>query len=143
MAVSISMAENDIVMDDSVALVVDNDPLLRQYINTILHTDGFQSLEAASGAEAFRLVRALHTQLDLIVSDIEMPDGDGLWLTSLMAKEYPGVPCLLISGFEQPVVPLNAGFLRKPFLPSDFLRAVRRLLARHPAPAGASCGSAA
>ena len=127
----------------SVSLVVDDEPLVRHYMSTILRTEGFRTLEAASGAEALRLVKVLGGRLNLIVSDVHMPDGDGVSLVSLVGEEYPAIPCLLVSAFEQPVVPMNAGFLRKPFLPSDFLRAVRRLMARHPAPAGASCGSAA
>jgi two-component system, cell cycle sensor histidine kinase and response regulator CckA len=143
MAISTARTENEITMHDSVALVVDDEPLLRHYTSTILRSDGYRVLEASGGAEAFRLAKALGGRLDLIVSDIQMPDGDGISLVLALAKEFPAIPCLLVSAFEQPVVLKNAGFLRKPFLPSDFARAIHRLMARQPAMARAPCGSAA
>jgi two-component system, cell cycle response regulator CpdR len=140
MAVSGSGAKNNIVMRPAIALVVDDEPSVRHYIGMVLRGDGIQTLEAASGTEGLHLVCELQGQLDLIVSDIQMPDGDGNWLACSVAKEYPAIPCLLVSGVEQRHASVNAGFLQKPFLPAELLQMVHRMIARGPV-AGALCGS--
>jgi CheY-like chemotaxis protein len=61
-------------MQDGFALVVDGESTVRHHISAVFCSDGFKILEAAGGAEAFRLVQTLHGRLDLIVSDIQMPE---------------------------------------------------------------------
>src|ERR1700675_4545169 len=60
------------------SLVVDDDPDIRAYIKQILKRDGFETLEAGGGNAALEIVKLLDGCLDLIVTDIQMPEGDGL-----------------------------------------------------------------
>ena len=60
------------------SLVVDDDPDIRAYIKQILQGEGFETLEAEGGNAALGIVKMLSGGLDLIVTDIEMPEGDGL-----------------------------------------------------------------
>ena len=61
----------------------------------------------------------------MIVSDIQMPNGDGLSFAHAVKNLFPDVPVILLSGEAKP----EAGFefVKKPFLPATLMRAVRKL----------------
>jgi two-component system, chemotaxis family, sensor kinase CheA len=60
-------------------LVVDDSPLTRELISALLEAVGYDILTAADGVEALHLLS--HSQVDLVVTDLEMPGLDGLELT--------------------------------------------------------------
>lgn len=59
-------------------LIVDDEPLIREILVTELQDAGFQVLEAESGNSAIRLLE--QTKVNVIISDLRMPDGDGFSL---------------------------------------------------------------
>ena len=66
-------------MGDRVCLVVDDEPAIRAYITTILQSTGIQSLEAENAVEALRILQRLGGQIDLLITDIQVPgDMDGV-----------------------------------------------------------------
>jgi len=67
-------------MANRVSLVVDDEASVRSFISAILRRDDFQTVEAEDGAQALRFLRELEGDVVLIVSDIDMPNGDGLTL---------------------------------------------------------------
>jgi len=81
-----------------VALVVDDLLAVRAYIAMLLGLAGFDTVEASSGHEAWKLVTEAKGGLDIIVSDVRMPDGDGCALARSVQAKYPDLPVLLISG---------------------------------------------
>ena|ERR1035438_6813865 len=107
-------------------LVVDDEPAVRGLISAILREEGFQTLEAGDGTQALQIVMALDGEVDLIVSDIQMPNGDGLSLARAVGVSHPEVPIILISGHVKP----DAGFefVQKPFSENVLLKAVRSML---------------
>jgi len=109
-----------------VSLVVDDEPSVRRYVSTILQREDFRTLEAEGGTQALQIVEELGGGVDLIVSDIQMPNGDGLALAHAVKNSFPAVPVILVSGYARP----DAGFeyVEKPFLPATLMRAVRKLL---------------
>ena len=66
-------------------------------IASILHMEHFQTLEAGA-YYAFQIVQNLAGGLDLIVSDIQMPNGEGLSLACALRNSFPAVPLILVSG---------------------------------------------
>jgi DNA-binding response OmpR family regulator len=98
------------------------------YVTTILREDDFQTLEAEDGARALEIVKDLGGGVDLIVSDIQMPGGDGLTLANAVRNCFPAVSVILISGHGTP----DTGFeiLTKPFSPGALLQAVRSVFER-------------
>ena len=98
------------------------------YVTTILRGEDFHTLEAEDGAEALEIVEDLGGGVDLIVTDIQMPNGDGLTLANAVKNSFPEVSVILVSGNPQP----DAGFeiVPKPFSPGALLQAVWGVLAR-------------
>ncbi|PXX89716.1 hypothetical protein DIT71_14490 [Marinobacter vulgaris] len=114
-------------------LLVEDDASLRALLAEELEVDGYRVSCAGTADEGSRL--ALDTGPDLIVSDLRLPDGDGLSILRQLQAEGRSVPFVIITAFgtvDQAVEALKAGaddFLTKP-LSTDHLRLkVRRLLA--------------
>lgn len=110
-----------------VSLVVDDEASIRKYVSTILQREDFRTLEAEDGAQALQIVQELGGSVDLIVSDIQMPNGDGLTLARAVRKSFPAVAVILVSGNAKPDAAFE--FVEKPFSPSAILQAVRKVLA--------------
>ena len=114
-------------MGQRVSLVVDDEPSVRKYITAILQREHFQTVEAGDGAHGLRIVQELGGDVVLIVSDIQMPNGDGVTFAQAVKAAFPAVAIILVSGEAAPN--LEFGFIRKPFQPSALLKAVRELVA--------------
>ncbi len=126
-------------------LVVDDDATVRHVIRRSLEQAGYDVREATNGAEAFRALCAAH--FDLVITDILMPDRDGLEVIILMRKQAPGTKVIAISGATDAPFLLSAtglgaaGVLAKPFKPDEMLTLVKDLLGPSPSPAHPSCGA--
>jgi two-component system cell cycle sensor histidine kinase/response regulator CckA len=107
-----------------VSLVVDDEPSVRRYMSTILQREDFRTLEAQDGAHALQIVQELGGGVDLIVSDIQMPNGDGLSFAQAIKATFPAVPVILVSGNARPDADFE--FVKKPFLPATLLSVVRK-----------------
>jgi two-component system, response regulator PdtaR len=110
-----------------VSLVVDDEPTVRRYVSTILAGEHFQTLEAEGGAHALQIVQELDGGVDLVVTDIQMPNGDGLSFAQAVRNSFPAVPVILVSGNAKPDTCFE--FVKKPFLPATLVNVVRRLFA--------------
>jgi PAS domain S-box-containing protein len=110
-----------------VALVVEDDPLVRAMATRGLAEAGYVTLEAAHGRAALELVRGHGEQIDVVVTDIGMPEMDGYQLARYLAAERPDLPVLFLSGYGD--VDTANPFLQKPFSPDALVRKVGELLA--------------
>ena len=79
-------------------LVVDDDPGFRKLLETILRGEGYEVESAAKVADARRLCAAM--RFSLVVSDLKLPDGDGLDVQKWFAEQTPGTPFVLITGLD-------------------------------------------
>ena len=107
-----------------VALVVDDEPLIRQLIRSILRRHGWRTIDAASGEEALAISAA---QPDLLITDHNLPAMSGLELAQAIRRQAPDVPVLVMSGGDgvgRLAANLGYQFIRKPFDFEDFLAAV-------------------
>jgi two-component system, response regulator PdtaR len=81
-------------------VVADDEPDMRDYFLKILPRLGHQVLAAAqNGRELLEQVRALHP--DLVITDIKMPDMDGIDAATQIYRDYP-VPVILVSAYHEP-----------------------------------------
>jgi CheY-like chemotaxis protein len=119
-------------------LVVDDDEQVRLLICMVLEGQGHEIETAANGASAIQMSRA--RRFDLVVTDIMMPQGDGLEVVMSIHRESPDTKLLAISGFGVQSGPWqieyltaasklgNASTLKKPFTAAELEEAVSRLL---------------
>ena len=77
-------------------LIVDDDPLIREMLATVLRDAGYETTCAADGREALELFDA--SPADLVIADILMPDGDGMQAIRKLRRRRPGIKVLAISG---------------------------------------------
>ncbi len=83
---------------DVVVLVVDDEDALRQAIVFDFNRKGFQVLEASSGNKALEIVKK--TKVDIVLTDVRMPDGSGVDLLNQLRQLNPGLPVVMfITGF--------------------------------------------
>jgi len=116
-------------------LVAEDDPDLRALMVRSLTDRGYRVSEAGSGAAA---EHALTTgrPLDLLITDVVMPDGSGPTLVETLRAIRPEVPVLMISGYTEgrmETIPTGCRFLAKPFTPQELAVVVRATLDARPA----------
>ena len=104
-------------------LVVDDDAAVREILVELLADSGHRVREAGGGAEALRLL-AEAPDVDLVISDVQMPEMSGFELADQLAARHDGVKVILISGYY---VSHDAGWrvLRKPFRMHELEAAVQ------------------
>ena len=116
-------------------LVVEDEPLLRDFVSSVLGQAGFDVIDASSGDEALRLVKARH-DVCAVVSSVSMPGAiNGIELAHRIRKVRPRVGIVLISGRTVPTggeLPYGVLFLSKPVRAVTLLRLLRQVLDRIP-----------
>ncbi len=112
-------------------LVVDDDPLSREFLLEAVTTLGYDAEEASSAAQALELVRDLRP--DLVLSDLRMPGMDGVELVAALQRDYPELPTVLVTAHgtvEAAVEALRLGaedFLLKPCSPDTIELVIDRI----------------
>ena len=100
-----------------IVLLVEDEPLVRLVTAEILADAGFRVIEAAGAEEALKVLKA-GVEVDVLLSDVEMPPGmNGYGLAWEIHRLHPEVAILMTSGREWPGqndLPPGAAFLAKP-----------------------------
>ena len=114
-------------------LVVEDDPHMRHLLKIILEKNLYKVIEANDGDEALAC-RKKSSDIALIVTDIKMPQRDGMELLKTTVEKYPDVKVILITAFgemEQYLDAMNMGafeYLNKPFKNQQLLDMVKLAL---------------
>jgi CheY-like chemotaxis protein len=77
-------------------LVVDDDPGVRDVIRSMLESAGYSVLAAENGKEAMKILRS--TRVDLILTDLVMPEQEGIETIKTLRREYPDLKVIAMSG---------------------------------------------
>jgi signal transduction histidine kinase/CHASE3 domain sensor protein len=118
-------------------LLVEDDEEVRQVATRILRRNGYRVLEAGNGADALRVCENEPDPVDLIVTDIIMPEMGGTELAARIREKQPAARILFTSGYTEDAVVrqsfLHPGeaFIEKPFTPELLARKARELLRPH------------
>ncbi|MBN2343349.1 MAG: response regulator [Deltaproteobacteria bacterium] len=115
-------------------LVVDDEIPIRRLTTRILDKYGYHVLEAESGEEALRILLQKKGKIDLLLTDLVMPQMDGLKLQKEVQKTFPNVKTLIMSGYEAEhvkhyyLVKQKQEILLKPFTVSMLTSTVKQVL---------------
>jgi len=111
-------------------LIVDDDDALRESLEMVLASEGYDVIAARDGASALTAIDA--GPVDIVLTDIRMPGIDGLELLPQIARRIPGVAVILMSAFGSGDLAVEAmrrgayDYLAKPFQPSEVLLTLRK-----------------
>ncbi len=113
-------------------LIVDDEPLMTQMLSLQMTKCGFHTLVAASAREALKILDAAETPIDLIITDMSMPELSGADLAHAMCNRSLAIPVLIVSGYpaDQAVaLPSNVvGVVEKPFQYKALAERIRQIL---------------
>jgi len=116
-------------------LVVEDESTLRELVREVLEGHGYQVLEASSGVEALKVWEAHGRKVDLLLSDMIMPEGmSGRELAEKLQKADPQLPAILTSGYSQDMIEREmvldprVKFFSKPYHPAQLAQTVRDCL---------------
>lgn len=119
---------------ETVVLVVDDDPGVRQVAARVLERAGYRVLQASEGAEAIEIARVHRGPLHLLLTDVVMPGMNGRELGERLSRERPETRVLYMSAYTEDEVILRGirvaevAFLSKPFTLEGLQSAVRSVL---------------
>ncbi len=107
----------------SVILLVEDEDAVRAFAERALISRGYEVHEAINGVEALEILEDFGHEIDLIVSDVVMPEMDGPTLLTEVRKQYPDVKFIFVSGYAEEAFAKNLpeeergrfGFLPKPY----------------------------
>jgi response regulator RpfG family c-di-GMP phosphodiesterase len=128
-----SQLAQPVVAGSAKCLVVDDEPAVRRCLTRMLLAQGFECFEASSGREALRVLDRIGGP-HLIVSDMRMPEMDGIGLLDVVRHRYPDTAVIMLSGVSETTTAVDclhrgaADFLLKPVSMSELQARVIRAL---------------
>ncbi len=117
-------------------LIIDDEPEIRRNLTVGLAQEGFSAVACPDGISAIHELESAREKglmYDYLVTDIFMPDIDGLKILKVIKKQYPELPVLVITGYGDVSLELeatseyNTAYLDKPFEISELVTALERL----------------
>jgi len=128
-------SDGDAVLNGSeTLLLVEDDEMVRTLTRQVLETYGYRVLEASCGGAAIDVCQRHKKRIDLLITDVVMPEMSGRDLVTRVSELRPGMKVLFMSGYTDAavvhhgVLDPKTPFLQKPFAPEALARNVRRLL---------------
>jgi CheY-like chemotaxis protein len=126
--------DEQVEVEAETVLLVEDEESVRGLARRILLDEGYRVLEADSAVEALKVSMAHEGPIELLVTDLVMPELNGRELAERMAPKRPDMRMLFMSGYTDHAVlrgvpvPLQQNFLQKPFTPESLIRKVREVL---------------
>ena len=115
-------------------LLVEDEEAVRSFAVRALSSRGYEVLEAGTGAEALKVLEDYDGDVDLVISDVVMPEMDGPALLKKLRETMPDIKFIFISGYAEEAFKNNLedassyAFLAKPFSLKQLARAVKKAL---------------
>jgi PAS domain S-box-containing protein len=122
------------IEEQKTVLVVEDDANVRMLAVRVLASYGYHVLEAANGQEALRLGREHEGPIDVLITDVVMPQMNGRELVEKLHQDRPSTAILYMSGYADDALPTQGGlpadtiFLAKPFTVEGLIRKVQTAL---------------
>jgi two-component system cell cycle sensor histidine kinase/response regulator CckA len=115
-------------------LLVEDEEGIREFVGNLLKEKGFQVISASTVQEALKLFNDHEKKVDLLFTDVVLPDRSGLELVNDLTKIIPNLPVVLSSGYTrdksnwEKIQELGYRFLKKPFSMNELLNAIFKSL---------------
>jgi len=115
-------------------LLVEDDERVRSLARKVLEQAGYRVIVAAGGKEALAAAEAHEGQIDVLMTDVVMPEMSGRTLTRRLTQRHPGLKVLYMSGYpdediaKHGVFESGIPFIKKPFTPSLLTQKLREVL---------------
>lgn len=126
---------NEVLSTGGTILVVDDEAAVLRVASRILQRKGFEVLEAKDGHDALEIVERHGDRIDSALTDVGLPDMNGVELASRIRTLIPGIPIVYMSGRSDEDVlddiarQKSAGYIEKPFTVDGLLDSVHEILA--------------
>jgi cyclic di-GMP phosphodiesterase len=128
-----SLGAAPIVAGSANCLIVDDEPSVRRSLVRMLQSQGFNCFEAGSGREALGVLERIG-EAPLVISDMRMPELDGIGLLEALRQRYPDTSVIMLTGMSETTTAVDclhkgaADFLLKPISVSELQARVSRVL---------------
>jgi hypothetical protein len=115
-------------------LLVEDDPATMEVTRRILTRHGYDVMLASNGAQAIATLADGAGSITLVLSDVMMPEMDGMELASQVAERWPTLPVLLMSGYSDTDLRTRSGrasefqLIEKPFTSASLLAAAAKAI---------------
>jgi two-component system, cell cycle sensor histidine kinase and response regulator CckA len=115
-------------------LVAEDEPMILKMTTTMLERLGYIVLAASIPSQAIRMSKESDTKIDLVITDVIMPEMNGTELVERLLANQPGVKYLYMSGYtaniiaDQGVLEEGTFFLQKPFSQKELAAKVLEVL---------------
>ncbi len=113
-------------------LAVDDEQLIRDLISTFLSKLGHSCLTATDGVDALNQLEK--NKIDAVITDIKMPNMDGIMLTGEISRQYPDLPVMVMTAFDEEYsagIAISIGareFIKKPFSLDEFAIRLHKMI---------------
>lgn len=128
----IEPVERDLTGKGTILIVEDEDPV-RMFARRALENKGYNVLDASSGEEGLDVLNETSAKIDLLITDVVMPNMDGPTLVKTARQSRPDLPVIFVSGYAEDMFRKNLEaeefqFLPKPFTLKDLAEKVKSIL---------------
>src|SRR5262249_47337157 len=124
----------EVCLGHETVLMVEDEPLVREFTHRTLRDLGYTVLLAANGTDALAIAAAHREEIHLLLTDVIMPQLSGKLLAEHLQRTRPNLRVLYISGYtdntilHQGILEPEVAFLQKPFTPGTLALKVREVL---------------
>jgi CheY-like chemotaxis protein len=115
-------------------LLAEDEPAVRTLVGAILRRQGYRVLDAQGGADALALAAAHEGRIDLLLTDVVMPDTNGVQLAKRLVRDRPDLKVVYMSGYAEHALADGVDrdaivhFISKPFTSNVLCARVREVL---------------
>ncbi len=130
-AMDIAISGDDLVGGTETILLVDDEHGLRKFVRELLEGQGYTTLDAGNGQDAILLAEHYRGKIDLLLTDIVLPEMSGVEIIQRVRAIRPGIPVLRMSGYTDRFgvdMDANTPYIQKPFSEPKLLRRIREVL---------------
>lgn len=117
---------SDLQLSSKQVLLTEDEPTVLNLMQRLLHSWGYRVFSARNGQEALKIAEEHKGEIDLLVSDVVMPEMQGPELAEKLNAKQPKLKVILVSGYSRGRIRLEHGwkFIQKPFRPEELKTAV-------------------